>query len=117
WCLLPQHLARGILLFLCRGSQHTWDATKTNLTTPGATTAVFSVTGVRQRAPNPPLRPPPVAACQFDSAVMIEYVSTNQRRRFDDACRCDIKRRQLLPTAPTTATQAPSARRARDGLP
>lgn len=67
------------------------------------------------RATNPPLRSPPSAACQVYSAVMVEDGGTNQRRRFDDACRCNIKRRQLLLlTTPPMATQAPSIRRARD---
>ncbi|CAM9416575.1 unnamed protein product [Ectocarpus sp. 12 AP-2014] len=44
---------------------------------------------------------------------MIEYGGTNQRRRFDDACRCNINRRQLLLLTPPP-TRAPSIRRAKD---
>ncbi|CAN0223873.1 unnamed protein product, partial [Ectocarpus sp. 8 AP-2014] len=47
---------------------------------------------------------------------MVEHGGTNHSRRFDDACRCNIKGRQLLLlTPPPTATQAPSIRRAKDG--
>ncbi|CAN0155150.1 unnamed protein product, partial [Ectocarpus sp. 4 AP-2014] len=67
------------------------------------------------RATNPPLRFPPSTACQIDSVVMVEDGGTNQRRRFDDACRCTINLRQLLLlTPPPMATQAPPSRRAKD---
>ncbi|CAN0167261.1 unnamed protein product, partial [Ectocarpus sp. 13 AM-2016] len=46
---------------------------------------------------------------------MVEDGCIDQRRRFDDACGCNIKRRQiLLLTPPPMATQAPPTRRAKD---
>ncbi|CAN0562784.1 unnamed protein product, partial [Ectocarpus sp. 12 AP-2014] len=46
---------------------------------------------------------------------MVEDGRTDQRRRFDDACGCNIKRRQLLLlTPPPMATQASSIRQAKD---
>lgn len=89
--------------------------TKANLTTPAATAAVVSPVLIKGRL-LPTLRPPRLAACQLDSAVMIEFGSTNQRKRFDDACRCNIKRRQLLLTASTMTTKGPSIRRTGNGV-